>query len=130
MRATVGKLHVDVHPATIIPLSPCKLRNRVSFGSPSLALTPTTVTYAWQRVIILVICLTELCKIAQLRKPLVEPGGSVTCEHSNFVLRYKYSYALKSAEQALTWRCLPVYQSGPPVNSKSRVLGDSTNIGQ
>lgn len=31
--ATAGKLHVDVHPATIIPLSPCKLRNRVSFGS-------------------------------------------------------------------------------------------------
>lgn len=89
-----GKLHVDVHPATIIPLSACKLWGPFNQLDP---FTPSPVTYARQRVIILVICLTELCKIARnFGTPCWT--GNVTCEHSNFVLRYKYSYALKSAE--------------------------------
>jgi len=36
------------------------------------------VTYALRRVIILVICLTELCKIAGVRNPY---RGSDTCDH-------------------------------------------------
>lgn len=51
-----------------IPPSPCKLRNSISFSTCSQR--GMNVTYALRRVIILVICLTELCKIAEVREPL------------------------------------------------------------